>query len=300
MLAPGSAYPDALTGSPLAATLDAPLLLTTAPRLEANVAAEITRLGADRVIVLGGTSAVPDGVEQDLLSLGLAVDRLAGEDRFATAGLVADTIGIGDVVVLAEGANNDPARGWPDAVTGSGLAAGLGVPILLTTVDVMPFPTAERLLDVEEVLLVGGEAAVSETIAAEATHGTSSVIRLAGPDRYATSHDVALEAQRRGVDPSIAYVATGRDWPDGLAAAAAAGAVGGMLLLVDGTDQAAWLCSPPPRSSSTPAAPPSRRSRPSGWSNASSNVASPCGCSPTTRLPCCPPAPTPSRGPSRA
>ena len=236
VLATGSAYPDALTGSPLAATLDAPLLLTTAPRLEANVAAEITRLGADRVIVLGGTSAVPAGVEQDLLSLGLAVDRLAGEDRFATAGLVADTIGIGDVVVLAEGANNDPARGWPDAVTGSGLAAGLDVPILLTTVDVMPFPTAERLLDVEEVLLVGGEAAVSATIAAEATQGTSSVIRLAGPDRYATSHDVALEAQRRGVDPSVAYVATGRDWPDGLAAAAAAGGVGGMLLLVDGID----------------------------------------------------------------
>lgn len=236
VLATGSAYPDALTGSPLAATLDAPLLLTTATGLEATVAAEITRLGAGRAIVLGGTSAVPTAVEQDLVAMGLAVERLAGDSRFETAALVADTIGIGDVVVLAEGANNDPARGWPDAVTGAGLAAGLGVPVLLTTTDVMPFPTAERLLDVEEVLLVGGEAAVSETIAAEAAQGTSRVIRLSGPNRYITSHDVALEAQRRGVDPSTAFVATGRNWPDGLAAAAAAGGAGGMLLLVDGTD----------------------------------------------------------------
>ncbi len=58
------------------------------------------------------------------------------------------------------------------------------------------------------------------------------VTRIAGPDRYGTAARVA-----QGFEPGVrtVYVATGRNFPDALAAAARAGALGGPVLLV-GTD----------------------------------------------------------------
>jgi putative cell wall-binding protein len=59
-LATGRAFPDALGAAPAATTLGAPILLTTAACAPIEVIAEITRLGATRVIVLGGVNAISD------------------------------------------------------------------------------------------------------------------------------------------------------------------------------------------------------------------------------------------------
>lgn len=57
-LATGSNFPDALSAAPAATNLDAPILLTTPTCAPAAVIAEVARLGANRVIVLGGTNTV--------------------------------------------------------------------------------------------------------------------------------------------------------------------------------------------------------------------------------------------------
>jgi putative cell wall-binding protein len=57
-LATGQSFPDALSAAPGATGLDAPILLTTATCAPAEVISEVSRLGADHVIVLGGTNAV--------------------------------------------------------------------------------------------------------------------------------------------------------------------------------------------------------------------------------------------------
>lgn len=57
-LTTGSAFPDALTGTPAAVRDGAPLLLTRGDCLPASVRGEIARLGAERVVVLGGEGAV--------------------------------------------------------------------------------------------------------------------------------------------------------------------------------------------------------------------------------------------------
>lgn len=62
------------------------------------------------------------------------------------------------------------------------------------------------------------------------------VDRVAGADRYGTAAAVAdLTAAALG-DPVVAYVATGADWPDALAAGPSAAREGAPLLLVDGAD----------------------------------------------------------------
>lgn len=61
--------------------------------------------------------------------------------------------------------------------------------------------------------------------------GFFSVTRFAGSDRYSTA---AIVSQKSFVAPvPVAYVATGLDFPDALAASAAAGARGGPVLLTD-------------------------------------------------------------------
>jgi len=57
-LASGAGYPDALAGAPVAALEGAPLLLTRKECVPAVTKAEINRLGATNVVVLGGTGVV--------------------------------------------------------------------------------------------------------------------------------------------------------------------------------------------------------------------------------------------------
>lgn len=57
-LASGADYPDALAGAPVAALEGAPLLLTRKECVPAATKQEITRLGAQYVVVLGGTGVV--------------------------------------------------------------------------------------------------------------------------------------------------------------------------------------------------------------------------------------------------
>lgn len=61
-LATGGSFPDALAGGAAAASAGAPLLLTNRDCLPAAVDAQIDRLNPDRVVVLGGGSAVSDSV----------------------------------------------------------------------------------------------------------------------------------------------------------------------------------------------------------------------------------------------
>ena len=58
--------------------------------------------------------------------------------------------------------------------------------------------------------------------------------RLAGANRFATARVVATVATQYGADSGAVWVATGRSFPDALAAGAAVGATSGVLLLVDG------------------------------------------------------------------
>jgi putative cell wall-binding protein len=61
-LATGTSFPDALAGGPVAAELGAPLLLVQASCSPASVTAEIDRLGATKLVLLGGTAVLSDSL----------------------------------------------------------------------------------------------------------------------------------------------------------------------------------------------------------------------------------------------
>src|SRR5690606_17474624 len=76
---------DALAAASLSGTKDAPILLTYPNKLDNSILTELSRLGAQKVYILGGTGAISNTVESQLQSNGYQTQRVQGPDRFKTA-----------------------------------------------------------------------------------------------------------------------------------------------------------------------------------------------------------------------
>jgi len=156
--------------------------------------------------------------------------RIGGADRYATAALVsARHFGPGvPVVYVATG------RNFPDALA-AGPAAGIqGGPILLTDTASVPQPTRDELarLRPQRIVIVGGVEAVSEVVAGQLQAYTSQPVgRLAGANRFATAAAISSATFNPGVP--AAFIATGRAFPDALAAGPAAIEMRGPVLLTE-------------------------------------------------------------------
>jgi putative cell wall-binding protein len=226
---------DALAGAPLAAHLDAPLLLTAGDRLSAATANEVRRLGATEAVLLGGEEALSERVREELERVEVevaTVRRVAGANRWETAATIAAELPTGDEVFVVRG----DAGGFADAITVSGLAATLGSPLLLTDPGRLPAETAGAIGGDVDVVVVGGPAAVSSGVEQQLGELAAGVRRLQGATRYATSAAVAAEAVDREMGSDVIWTATGVDFPDGLVAGPAAARDEGLLVLVDGRD----------------------------------------------------------------
>jgi putative cell wall-binding protein len=229
-IATGGSFPDALAGSPAAAKANGPILLTASGSLPAATAAELARLHPSRIVVLGGEAAVSSAVVSQLYGYAGSIERWSGASRFETAAAISHQ-SFNPGVPVAYVAT---ARSFPDALSGGAVAGHLGGPILLVEQYSIPIATASELVRLSpgSIVVLGGEGAVSEgvraALAAYTTSGTAT--RLAGADRYATS--VAISQAAFGGDVGAAFIATGANFPDGLAGGPVAALVPGPLLLV--------------------------------------------------------------------
>ncbi|WKZ81656.1 MAG: cell wall-binding repeat-containing protein [Acidimicrobiia bacterium] len=226
-IATGSDFPDALAGGAVAARLGAPLLLVGDDHLPSSTTAELARLEPSQIVLLGGTAAISETVEQALAGYGQVI-RLAGASRYSTA-VEVSKFGFGDgapVVLVATG------RSFADALAGGPAAAALGGPVLLTEPDALPGVVLDEItrLDPAEILILGGTGAVSAEV--EAILGAvAPTRRVAGGNRYSTA--AAISALAFGPEVPHVYLAVGNNFPDALAGSAAAGLADSPLLIVE-------------------------------------------------------------------
>lgn len=240
VLATGADFADALAASGLAGCLEAPLLLTLPSELHPDAKAEIERLDATEVIIVGGTGAVSAGVANALTADGLTVRRLGGLDRYETAALIAretaDIMGtqFPKVAFLARG------DVFADALAVSPIAYYNHFPILLTRPNSMPDSTKDVLADlrIEGGFVAGGSGAISEAVQDEfdalltGPGGGTLSERWAGVDRYETAEMVAGAATERNLaGRGFVGLAVGDNFPDALAGGVAAGQEFGVILL---------------------------------------------------------------------
>ena len=165
----GTAFPDALTGGVAAGREGGPLLLVQPNRLPAVTAGELSRLRPGRIVVLGGTGAVNDGVLTALQPYATSgtVTRLAGIDRYETALAIsrATTPGPVSTVYVATG------RAFADGLAGSPPGARAGVPLLIVNpAGLSPSVAAElRRLNPTRIVVLGGTGAVPDAVVGQIT-----------------------------------------------------------------------------------------------------------------------------------
>ncbi|UNK69660.1 cell wall-binding repeat-containing protein [Microbacterium sp. H1-D42] len=216
-IASGTSFADALSAGPVVAKTGSSLLLTGATALPAATKAELLRLRPAKVVVVGGTGVVSNGVLSQLRALGPSVTRIGGADRYATSRAVIASAyggGAGQRVLIATG------RDFPDALSAVPAAQTLSAPVLLVDgksrkADAATLAALKRL-GTKRVTVLGGAGAVSTGVASSFGKGIA-VDRVSGIDRYATSIAVSRLAAP-GTAPH-AYIAFGGAFPDALAAA---------------------------------------------------------------------------------
>lgn len=227
-------FPDALAGTPLATTVNAPLLLTPPGYLPDTVAAEIKRLGAKNAIVLGGTSVVSNTVTAQLKSKAgcTSVERVAGANRFDTA--LAISRRMRDRTRTITTAMVVSGRNWPDAVAAAPLSGANDWPIILADGGYLPSQSRTIIAEygITDTIIVGQTDVVGPAVQS----ALPAPVRIGGNDRYATAALLAEYSLQRGLLPGRVVVATGATFPDALAAGVLGARSRGPLLLVTRTD----------------------------------------------------------------
>jgi putative cell wall-binding protein len=118
IVATGENFADALVAGALANKGKHPILLTRSASLPAATSASLTAMGIGRVIIMGGTSAVSQEVEDAIKALGIITTRVGGEDRGATAAAFANVL----VAPVAAGGLNFYGGASSAACLGTGVA----------------------------------------------------------------------------------------------------------------------------------------------------------------------------------
>ena len=225
VLATSQGFADGVSGGPLAAAVDGPLLLTGGSAPDPTTADEITRIlpTGGTVHVLGGVGAIGAigaTVAASLTKLGFKVNRLEGTDRYATAVAVAKSIPGATKVLLTSGIV------FPDALSAGPAAAHVGGVVLLTQGASMPSATKAYLAanPGAEVLAIGDAVA-------KAAPTTPVDHQLVGNDRYETGTKVASTFFS---NPDMVTFASGQNFPDALSGGAFSAPLDSPILLVRG------------------------------------------------------------------
>lgn len=162
VLVNGYGFADALSVSSIAASKGYPILMSDANNLPTEIVEVVNNIQPSKVFIVGGegslSSSIIDQIKNVVPSLGINIVRIGGISRYETSLNVCKYFNLDrDTALIANGEN------FPDALSGSALAAKLNAPIILT--DGSNIITQKRYLDsmnYSNLILLGGKSAVSE------------------------------------------------------------------------------------------------------------------------------------------
>lgn len=158
VVANGFSFADALAAAPYAANSGKPILLTR--EITLPQATEDTLEGADETLAVGGTAVISKQLYSELPN----AERISGSTRYGTASEIVKQLDFNkDNAFMVNGEN------FPDALTGSVLAAKNQAPLLLTKSNGLPSETKElkSSFTASELYVIGGTAAVGSNSALE-------------------------------------------------------------------------------------------------------------------------------------
>lgn len=213
ILATGENYADALCAIPLAQKYDCPIILTESNNLNITSKDEIQRLCTKNVLIIGGTDAISQNIEDIIKSMGIEATRIFGNNRYETSLEIAKHIGTSNGIFLATGEN------YADALSSGPIASNLSMPIILSTKDFLTDTINDYIANntIPYTYIIGGTEVISNNVASK----FNNALRIAGNDRYETNNKL-ISYFNYMLNFSNAYISTGINYPDALAGGALA------------------------------------------------------------------------------
>ena len=170
-------------------------------------------LALSMILPIGVVNADKQNTQQKAKSQ--QTTRISGKDRITTSVEISKSAyTTSENVVLASGFN------FADALSAGQLASALDAPLLLSSQDKLDSQTKNEIerLKAKKVFVVGGDNAISKTgIDTNLRLSNIDVTRLEGQDRYSTSQKV-MEKTKEIINPEYLLIASGKNFPDALAA----------------------------------------------------------------------------------
>lgn len=226
-LANGDKFADSLTGSPLAALNNAPILLTRENSLPDVTLAELKRLNTREIVILGGELSISKNIADYLKKNGFIVTRIGGNNRYTQAELVANEI------KKQEGKNRDAfltsGEVFSDALSIATIASGKRLPIYLTRGNRLEQSVINAIPNVNSWTIIGGELSINKAVENEMKNKGAKVKRISGRDRYEVNRNVL---NYYGTPKEHLYVTSGEHYSDTLPASVLAAKEKSGVLLV--------------------------------------------------------------------
>ena len=212
-------------------------MLTDPNGLSSETEQRILNLKPSRIYIVGGKAAISVNVERRVAQLagsGANIQRIAGDTRYDTSLKVVSSLSNpSDTVIVTTGTN------YADALSISPYAFATGSPVVLCNPSSGLSNSALKVIKkagYKKAVIVGGTSAVPASVASQLkASGIGGITRLSGDTRYTTSAKIAEFELKSNVGFTMdgAYLATGQNFPDALAAGAVSGKRLTPLLLVD-------------------------------------------------------------------
>ena len=220
VVACGTDFADALSGSYLANQKDAPILLARNRKQEINELKDYIKKNLETggtIYLLGGEKAVPKAMEQDLDDF--KVKRLSGATRYETNLAILNEAGVGDKDILV-----CTGKDFADGLS----ASAVNKPILLVKDSLNDAQKAFlATLKGNNIYIIGGKNAVNTRIE-NALKDYGTIKRIEGATRYYTSVNIAKEFFP---ETKHAVLAFAENFPDGLSGGPLAYSLKAPLLL---------------------------------------------------------------------
>ena len=164
-LASGLSFPDALSASSAAGSSKRPVILVDgrSPALDPATKTYLAGKPISTLVLVGGTSVVPDGMQTELTGMGRSVSRLGGADRFQTSQIL-------NAAAYKTAQTAYLATGWsfPDALSGAAAAGAQGAPLFVVQGGCVPRSIGDTLasMGVRKIVLLGGTSVLTSDVGA--------------------------------------------------------------------------------------------------------------------------------------
>jgi Putative cell wall-binding domain len=209
IIANGENYPDALGAAALSHKYNAPILLVHGKSLKDNpiLVSELKRLDTKIITILGGVGVVSQSIENSLKQSGYTLQRLSGEDRYATSVNIAEKLGNVSEIVIS---NGEDFAGSLSVAPVSGIN---NTPVILVSKDTVPDSVEIYLKNhnIKTTYILGDKTIISETVASRFPNAK----RISGNTRYSLNKNI-IENFKSSMNFSTTYITSGEGFADAL------------------------------------------------------------------------------------